>query len=376
MPVSMLTATAYVAGESVPCGSTRVVLDEGWAPHVAAQLTIPYTPERAAALDPRTGARVLVEVSRRWHGGLTLGDLSEAWEGMTLADLSAEWVSYTLADLTVLWGAPWDAGWWPPDTLTADLGVRERTIDYAAATISVRAASDELLAQDARIVMSRPVEALPTRILAVLAAASITVTAHDLAAAAPFVSMAAAEVELTQSVWDFLVAQVTPLGLRLWCDETRTWRCTVADVAPTASVALPRVTSCTDSIDRDGDWHDAIVWTGRGINDDGISIVDTRHYPDPIPAGARVQYVEVDYGQAGAALPMPSTDELAQRLALSSARERVLTITAPADPTIRPGVGLVTGAPSLPAMDTVAARVELDVPADTITITTRSTTEA
>lgn len=401
-PVSELRATAYVdpgvveglwpgpdlfmpfyptpvtVTNAVPCTEARLVMDEGWSPRISAQVVIPWTAERAAALDPRAGSpRITVRIARHWHGSLTLGDLTEAWAGLTLGDLSAEWVGLTLGDLTEAWGTDWGSGWRAPDEVTADLCVRARRVDYAAATITVRAASDELLAQDARAVVSRPEESLPSRVLALLASGSVPVVAHDLSAGEIFTTIPAGDTTWRQSIWDAAAGLCTEQGLRLWCDESRTWRLTVVDAAPATTVDLLRVAACEDDVNRDGDWADVLVWVGTGTNSEGAPLTETRTHPDPVPSGPhRVHVEEVDYGPVGAGLPMPSYEELAARLAVLASRDRVLTITATADPTVRPGLGLTTGAPSLLALGGVVARVEWAVPEDTMTITTRSTTEA
>jgi len=120
-----------------------------------------------------------------------------------------------------------------------------------------------------------------------------------------------------------------------------------------------------------------LVWIGKGINDEALPVTETKTWPPILPAGPyRAAAVEHDYGQVGASIPMPSDDELAARLALLQSRDRVLSLTAVADPTLRPGMGVTTGPPSLPATASTVARVEWAVPADTMTLTTRSTTEA
>ena len=379
---SEVRAHAYIDGEPVPItadDALRLVLDEGWAPYAAAEFVIPYSAARHAALDPHDAPRVVVEVARHWHGAFTLRELDILYAGVTLDDLDADLVGLTLDDLTSLWGWEWEAGWREPDVITADLGVRGRRTDYAAATITVRAASDELLVQDARVSTSRPVESLHQRILAVLALVGLTSPRYQFDAGAEFTSLTADTLALSQDPWSYLTGWCSggSSPIRLWCDEQRVWRTAWADDPPSTTKALSRVKAATDDTDRDGEWCDAIVWVGKGTNSDGLPITDARTWPDPLPAGPiRVRVVEVDYGQQGAGLPMPTYEELAARLARLQSQDRVLDVVAVIDPTIRPGMALETGAPSLPALDTVASRVEFAVPADEVTITTRSTTEA
>jgi hypothetical protein len=183
-------------------------------------------------------------------------------------------------------------------------------------------------------------------------------------------------IEWSQTIWDAMAATAAASGLRLWVDEHRVWRLGPSDAPPVTTMDLLRVIAAGDAVNRDADYADVLVWVGKGINDEGLPLTDTRTYPEVLPPGPyRAALVEQDYGTVGVGLPMPSEEELAARLYLLQTRDRVLTITAPVDPTVRPGVGVRTGAPSLPATTSVVARVEWSVPDDLMTITTRSTSE-
>jgi hypothetical protein len=302
--------------------------------------------------------------------------------GFTLDDLTARWgPTTTLDDLTELWIIDWGNGARPTDGITADLIVRERTVNHAAATISVRATSDELLAQDAHVAVVRPLEPLPDRLMALLAAGHVPLgPLPDFSAGEGF-TMPDQSVEASQSIWDAMQANTTHAGLRLWCDEARVWRLAVPEPAPTTSVDLLRVIDCTDAVNTDGDYADVYVFVGKGIatglEEPNTPLTETVTYPETIPAGPYKAHVEEhDFGEVGVGLPMPTADELALRLAKLQARAQVLTITATADPSIRPGVGVVTGAPSLPPKSSTVSRVEWSIPADVMVLTTRSTVEA
>lgn len=379
-PVSHLTAYVVLpTGEVLPVTECAVTLDETWAPFASAQLTVPWTAERAAALDPRaaTVPRVTVVIRRDWYDSALVSDLSEAWAGLTLADVSTDLGAATLADLTAALRTQWESGWREPDELTCYLGVRARPIDYAAGTITVRAASDELLAQDSRGLVARAVEPLPSRIVAFLTAASIPVERTDLSAGAIFVAMPAMSTTWTQTMWDAASGAASSMGLRLLCDHTGTWRLLDPDAAPTATLHMPRVSEGTDDVDRDGDWADTLVWIGTGTNSAGETITRTVTWPDPIPTSPRkIAVQEVELGNVGAGIPVPSDAELSNRLSALSAKARALTLTAPADLSARPGMALTTGAPSLPATAGVVSTVTFRIPEDTMTIVTRSTVDA
>jgi hypothetical protein len=339
--------------------------------------------EQATALGPWFDGATPDTTDRdyAWTGAVNASPSTESTiqdPGFTLDDLSAAWgPTTTLDDLTAAWIIDWGNGARPTDVVTADLVLRERTVNHAAATISLRATSDELLAQDAHAAVSRPVESLPGRLLELLAAGHVPLGPDpDFSAGAPFGAMPAQEVEWSQSIWDAMSANAASVGLRLWVDEARVWRLGVPEPVPATFVDLAAVIDCTDQVNRDGDYADVLVWIGKGLNDEGLPITDTIVWPPVLPVGPyRTAVVEHDYGQVGAGLPMPSGEELDARLTLLQSRAQVLQLLAPADPTIRPGVGVRTGAPSLPVTSSTVSRIEWAVPADTMTLTTRSTTE-
>jgi hypothetical protein len=314
-----------------------------------------------------------------WTGTVNASPSTESTvfdPGFTLDDLSLRWAGLTLDDLTAMWLIDWGSGARPVDVVSADLILRERTIDHLGATISLRASSDELMAQDARAALVRPAEPLPERLVQLLAAGHVPIgPPPDFSAGNPF-GVPDQVIEWSQTIWDVMAANANSCGLRLWCDEARVWRLGAIDTAPTTTVDLLRVVSAADAVNRDGDYADVLVYVGTGINDEGLPITDTLTWPAALPPGPyKAALQEHDYGTVGVGLPMPSDEELAARLALLQTRDRVLTINAPIDPTIRPGMGVNTGAPSLTDTSSVVARVEWSVPGDVMTITTRSTQE-
>ena len=380
-PTSQLSAWVTLpTGEQVRAQALELVLDEQWKPYASATVTIPWTAARAAALDPRTGApRVGVLLRRQWYGSRAVSYLSARWSALTLAQLSTTWQAKTVADLsTFAGGTTWDAGWQEPDELAADLGVRSRSIDYAAGTITVRASSDEQIAQDRRAYVSRPVESLPARVSALLAAAGLGTLLADFTAGAIFSNMPAATYGYESTLWDHAEKASTDKGLRLWCDETRTWHMGAPDAAPVGTLALPRVSRGNDDVDVDGGFANAIAFVAHWTSADGVSkITDFRTAPDPLPAGIqRWIYDEATYTVPGDSWPGPSIDQLNARLAVLRTRDRALTLTAPADPTVRPGRGITTGSPSLPGTSGTVSTVRFSLPEDTMTITTRATVDA
>lgn len=378
-PVSMLTAWVTLPnGERVRAISAEVTLDESWKPFASAQVVIPWTAARYASLDPRNGGRVTVLIRRQWYASQLLGDLTKSWTGKTLANLTTSWAGKTLADLTASWRTAWQAAWRAPDELVCSLGVRSRDLDYADSTITVRAASDELAAQDARASITRPLETLAQRVTALLTAANISVTSADFAAAAPFVAVPAGTFDWSQSLWDHAEAAAANSSLRLWCDETGKWHMASPNAGGSGVLNVTRVTDARESVDRDGEWASAIAFTAKWTSADGTTdLTETRTAPDPLPAGlVRWVHIEQTYEARGDSWPGPSYDELVARLAVRKSQDRALTLTAPADPTARPGQTITTGAPSLASTSGVVSSVRIAIPEDTMTITTRATVDA
>lgn len=368
--------------EAIPVLEAHVVQDEAWAPRIAATVTVPYTAARAAALDPRQAGhrRATVTITRHWMGSQTVAAVTRFLQnaGVVVVSQFSSLTSptATLGGFTGIFSNDWGAGFRDPDTFTADLTIRARTVDHVASTITVRLASDELIAQEPRVYLTRQVEPLPARILALLEAGGVPVVAHDLSAGDAFIAVPGAAYDRDRSVYEHAAAVAADLGLRLTCDEARVWRLEVPDAAPTSAVHLPRVKTATDDVDRDLDYADAIMWRGRGYREDGTVLLELKTWPATLPDPPFKSFFhEEDYGKVGAALPMPSDGELAARLAALQSKDRKLTLTAVADPLVRAGMAVTTGLPSLPAYTAVASRVEWAIPADTMTITTRSTTE-
>lgn len=380
--VSTLTGWVVLPdGEVALALGVEVTLDERWSPYVQASVVIDHTPERAALVDPRPGApRVRVGVRRAWANRPTLEDLSTEWVGLVVEDLSTEWVGLAVDDLSTAWTVEWESGDRASDTLTADLTVRGRVVDLVAETITISAVSDELLAQDAHMFLVRPAESLSSRVRAALDAAGVgggsDLSAGDGVSAGALTSATAS---FTSSVWDLLARDVTAAGLRLYCDEQRVWRLVDPTADPTISVEVTRVTAASDTVALDGDYADAygVLLTG---SDAGAPVYLFDTYPYPVPAGpVRISFDVEDHPEiTGGIFPSeirPTPERLAAQFQRLNSQGRTLSVTAPADPTIRPGVAITTGAPSLPALDGVVAAVTIRVPEDTMQITTRSTVD-
>lgn len=377
--VSELRATLTAQGLTGPllmrCEDLLLVMDKAWSPYIQAEAVVPYSAEAEEALNPRytingRKPRVIVEVARLWFDGGTLADTTAEWPSGTLGDISAAWASGTLADTTAEWGTEWESGYRAPDVLTVDLAVRALRIDYGAGTLTVRAASDELLAQEARVQIDRPAESCQSRILAVLRAAGVEVPRYDFGGLY-YESTEAASFTWDQGVYDVLEAMAVAKGYHLFVDADRTWKALQPDVTFGGIVTLDRVSSAVEDCDTDGDYADAIVLTLKGKTPAGVELEATHVYPDPIPRGSAVATVTQDYGTV-TALPTGEAleDLLVWMLGKAQAAGRVMTATAVADPTLRPRTQVSVEVPGAPVSLAVADRVEWSIPADTMTVTT------
>lgn len=377
-PVSEVRAFVSIGAEDVPVERLLLVADEQWSPLWQAECVVPYTPERADLLDPQTTPRPRVQIalSRHWYGALRVSDLTGMFGGGTVAEVSALWAGLTAEDVTDTLRWPWerrdpwgDLTFWPPSQLRVDLVLRARQIDYRAGTMTIRAASDELLLQDTRAVVQRPAETFEERLLGLLHAAGLDPVYRSFHYAA--VQVPAVTTTWTQTLWDEAEQTCRALGLRLFVDSTRTWRTAVVDPPYWLPIIeIDDALEAEDDSDLDGGSADAIVWHGRGITVAGVPLEETVTYPDPVPPGSRVQYVDRDYGRVASTLPMPDADELRRRLQLLRWSRRTQRIVRPIDPgwvvpagaMVQLHVGGEFGPLSLPT------RHEWRVPEDTLTL--------
>ncbi len=393
---SMLSAWVMLPGLAPLRARAEVILDKGWAPYAQALVTVPYSAAVDGVLDQdairAASLRVRVLMRRQWYDAPLLSDLGDAWDGLTLADLGTELAGLTLAEIGGALCTAWDETdpWRAPDELYADLTVVGRTIDHAAASIAIRADSDETIPQRMRVGGARALESSAARIAALMTACGLTPPslAGLPAATVPPITLADS---WRAAPWDALMAAAAASARRLWCDLDRVWHLSDPEGAPVGEIEVTRVTTAQDDEDAGGEFADVIVWIATATvhpTDPETSLplptyqaVDVRTHPSPVPAGAHTfMTVERDYGDLDIlAIPeewLPTSAELAARLARAQSYDRMLTTTQPADPSVRPGVAVTTGAPSLPALVGTLASVTLTIPEDTMTLTIHAVEEA
>jgi hypothetical protein len=352
MTVSTQNIRATVAGIAVPIIESNVTLDETRAPYAVADFTVPFTEELADLLDPRTGARVSIIMQQSFRGSETLGDISATLSPTdTLGDLSAAWAGMDLADLTTLWSHLWNPGGALDDahylqSRTFDLSIRARDIDHLASTVRVRATSDESILTGYALLRDNPAmpdsyaveDAVRLVLRTVLPGASLIVDAPT----AP-VEPEAAIWAPGRGAWEYLSPLTASQGLRLWCDEHRTWRLgnpAVADWPGAQSFRLVveqpdypwpdenNATTVEDTVSLDdGLWFDGVVvtyrWTPWTVDGTGTPQVA---YDVAGPSDAR-NVMSVDLRDT----PYPGPGEAAARLAKVSQLGRVISGTTRSD---------------------------------------------
>lgn len=366
-------------GTSMRAERLELTLDELWRPSVTAAVTIPWSAAVAAQLDPRTRPRVVVLLRRQWAGHVLLADLTAAWAALTLADLTTAWAGLTLADLTGQWRTEWESGWRDPIDLTAALWVAERTVDMLAGTITLRACSAELLAQDARVVTTRPAETAPDRVLGLLGAAGLPINGASLDGWATGVPLLpAVTTSIADTVWDVIERMQTEWSTRVWCDEAGTWRSEDATATSSVTYALPDVITCDETVTMT-EWVDGVAVICTWTTTDAEVVTDYRVWPDDTAylLAPRILVETLDLRDVVAdGWPGPDDTGLSLRLARLRAEGHTLTITAPSDPAARLR-RVLTGLPAdVPTSAATITRITHRIPEDTMTILTRPTVEA
>lgn len=217
---------ATVGATTLSVLSASMTMDETWVPYIQAELTV-VAPADPSVLDPRNNARV-----------------------------ELTWTATPLGAAL------------PTQTLTADLGVRRwRLGDDGELILSL--ASDEALAQDYALGSAQESGTFPTVFEFVDAflsfiGAGVAAGYDNAFLDEPFQYMKAGDV-----LWSALNPVVQQTGLRLYCDESRSWRLKVAPENSTQMFTIigrDVTISQEASISRDDDlWADSVVvlyqWT-------------------------------------------------------------------------------------------------------------------
>lgn len=371
------TATIALQGATLNADSARVTVDESWSPFVQVNVEcgLPDDLESMVAVDPRDADRVTLTL-RRDYGEVWANSVFTAAHPTptTNATLTAAYGGLTNGAITSLFFRSWNAfGVRDSDTRVFDVTVRRRTIDHLSKKVTLELASDEALLQDYALIATTKYVNVQTSLRG-LVAYVLGLVGATLQPGSDDASITAGALEWApgQSAWDFLRTPVETAALRLWCDEARHWWLTAR--APLSAGSLTLTTgengtlkSAVDSIDRDGDWHDAVVITYQWTDALGAQQRAYDVAGDALTA-TKVYSVTRDqkYPGAGAA---------AQMLKQSAGRGRVLDLTAVADYRAAPGQAFTAQLPDTPIQTGVVSAVTWQLPSAEMTVRTRGLTD-
>lgn len=299
--------------------SLSIQFSEDWSPFAQVSLEVPAADlDRIESLDPRKNCRLKVSAGYIYPGGRR--------------------------DLQPL----------------ADVVLRERPISRPADVVDLKASSDEIRAQDNRIMFqaSPPrtgVNETVTWLLGQALAPDRPALVSDYGPGARAAALADLEVDLGDDYWSLLDDVAARTGTRIWCDETRTWRIQARpEAAGFTSLELTvgrdgTIITSQSGLSRD-EWFNAVLmrytWQDAARNE-YVRIGRARIWDGPysVPEiGAKVHFEDVSRpaSQAGA------DAAAASRLRNLFSRGRSLSLRAGAAYWLRPGmtirVQLPTGA--------------------------------
>lgn len=372
MTVSRHDITATIGGNDIPIIDAAITLDESWAPYAQASITAPLLEDAISdLLDPRVSPHVSITVTKSYGLADKLSTLSSQYGTEDISALTAVWDGLTVRDFSNDYYREYNPfGLRSAETRTFSLAVRERTINYLNAEMSLTLSSDEGLLQDFALVTntnytspSTSVRTITQYVLDLIGADLETGTADAT------IPADAAVWEPGVSAWDFLEPLVQAGSLRLFCDEKRKWYLVEDNYNVTGSVNLSyleTLTEATDKISRDNvEWYDAVVIKYEYVDDTGATIVN---YDSAGAPGTKVLTLTYNsaYPGPGAALRV---------LQRAEGRGRVNSISAVSDYTVTPGVSCSLTMPNTDTQIGNVAAVNWSLPGDQMNITTRGLLE-
>ena len=368
--IDIHTETAVTAdGRTLPLKELSVVLDESWSPYVQGTIVAPLPDDLddLTAVDPRTAARFLLTIRRDFGDAWSNADFTARHGAVSNAALTAFYGPVTNGAITAQFFKPYNSfGVRATDQREMNLHVRSRVIDHVAKEVRIRLASDEALLQDYKLIATVRYTNTATTLRG-LVGYVIGLIGGTLAAGTDDAPITAGASEWLPGVsaWDYLAPLIEKADLRLWCDEKRVWHLTQrAPLAPghlsLTTGATGTLTEAVDTIDRDGDYYDAVVITYRWTDS----------------AGAQ-QYAWDVAGTGGLVLSetrdqlYPGPGAAAALLARARGRGRVLDLRAVSDYTATPGQAFSAFLPDTTAQTGVVSAVAWSLPDAEMSVRTR-----
>lgn len=370
MTISLHTIEAYVNENTpLPVISASVTLDEGWAPYCQGSLEIPFDASLLTSLDPRLGGRIKIYATQSYGVSEMLSVLSSTFGGGTIASITAAWTGDLLSDISEAYFTPYNtSGVNYNYRRSFDLSLRSRTIDPAAATISLELSSDESLLQDYALVDTIPyvptffnVRQIASEVLNRIGRVLVDGTTDGT------IAPDAAEWVPGQTAWEYIQPLAQSVGLRLYSDESRRWYL-VEDNAVTPGLveleATGTIVDASDSISRDDNlWFDAVVITYRWTNDLGETVLayDTAQ----AATFSKVAHFEYESAYPGAGGAQAILDR-------AQTRGRVNEVSAVSDYRVTPTTACEVTLPDLPIQMGTVSAVTWNYPDDEMTVKTRT----
>lgn len=381
----MITVNAQSFTAALPNGTTvrvidgSITLDEAWTTYATASVTVPL-PVSLTAFDPRTTPppRVKITIQQDYTDSDLTSVFTAMFGGGTTAALTAAYGSGLTSAITAAHNRPWISGEYRRQNLRSfDLGIRsrERGPDN---TLILQLASDEGLLQDWAPMLGPPFNDEGGFGAGVVPALNLAdITAQVLAL--PYFSGTLVTVNIdrpmtefydgpygTGSVYgipwqagvtafDFLTTLLDVAGARLWCDENKGWHLDPAvrnNTTTTTITSDSSLTDYTDTIDRDGDWYNAVVYRYRWVTTSGVAQTGNDYANGGMP-WSRTKTVEVDLGRRPNSFSTPLGAAVSM-LAQVSTLGRTVPVSAVNDFSATPGGTLTV---TLPDATTLSGRI-------------------
>jgi hypothetical protein len=292
-------------GDSVEPISVNVTVDETWAPYVQASVVVP-TNLITDNIDPRIGARIKLRLQQDFGDLIFLYELTNDFGGSVSA-VTAAYSPVTLLEITRTYSKPWnifepsrpisyitgiyggdvsditaaglttvwkmtkfiqDEGSFnvqPSTIFESDLGVRSINYNYLSKEATIQLSSDEAQAQDVHgygddvMVTYYTLRDLINEALNFIGT-ELEPGAADQAFPLGY-NLEKYEVNVPNTLWDFIETITTASGLKVYCDELRRWYL-IEDTAIIGDLELndlDNITAFDKTLSRENLWYNEAV---------------------------------------------------------------------------------------------------------------------
>lgn len=370
MTVSKHNLSAYAAGTVLHVIEANITMDDTWSPYIQASFTTPFTAANAALLDPRTNNKVTIVVEQVFGNGAPISVWSGIYGGLTIAAITTNYTGKFIFQVSEPFYQPYNNfGARSATSRAFILNIRSRSINHAAATMTVELASDEALLQDFALVSKKnyDIVSLDVRTIVNAVLGEIGAVLAIDASATGTVEDGAQLWEPGQTGWDYLAPLVQAAGLALFCDEDSVWHLVGDDYIAPGSTNLDytnTLTDATESISRDqNDWYDSVVikyiWTDAlGATQYAYDIAQG----DTVTKTLYLEYQNQRYPKAGAAQRV---------LDRATGRGRVNDVVAVSDYETTPRQPATIDLLDTDTQTGFVSSVSFSFPADTMAVKTR-----